>query len=501
MKIALICDIHMPENIHSPQYAFFARAAKQVKEDGIKTVIGLGDITSYGEPGAMKMYQEAMQGFHSDVLLGNAEVRNPDTRELFLQDSQDICIASEGRKILGLNSPSGRLSAEDRDKIKSLCDGDVLLLHHGLHAFCDEDCGFLTKSLFHKQLTFIHAHSHKKFDYTVGNSRVIGLRALDPDKSIGGFPCITYVDISEENIFIEEKVFEVSCEVLSDIRRYFGISCVDNHRDLEYATKHKVGAVELRCNSSGWTPDLTLMPKLEAWKAETNGYLSVHMPNLKWDGEKITGVDQWREAVHYAFAINADGLTMHPPRVKKCDMPQGGETWQAFLDLYVYAVKNVGEHVKIGIENLHMSASEISQSVDANELHFGYTPEEVALWIDSINESVGEQNRVGHLLDIGHARSNGSYASIYTSSRWYEMMGKKTVGYHIHQVIAADGHTLNHNAIENWFGPLISYVSFFYAWEQNMINHVPVFLEVKGADNFEKSMQSFDREFVKNRRV
>ena len=497
MKIAFICDIHMPQNINSPQYAFFLRAVKQLKKDGIKTVVGLGDIVSYGEPGAMAMYQETMQNFESYVLLGNAEVRNSDTKELFLNNSQDVCIEYGGRKILGLNSPSERLTNEDRDNIKSLCDGDILLMHHGLHAFCDEDCGFLTKCLYNKKLTFIHAHSHKKFDYSVGKSRVIGLRALDPDKSIGDFPCITYIDISEENIFVEEKAFEVSREVLSDIRRYFGISCVDNHRDLEYATKNKVGALELRCNSRQWSPDMTLMPKLEAWRKKTNGYLSVHMPNLKWDGEKITGIDQWKEAVNYATTINADGLTMHPPRVKKCDMPQDGEVWQAFLDLYVYAVKNVGDNVKIGIENLHMSGSEISQRVDANELRFGYTPEEVSLWIDAINESIGKPNRVGHLLDVGHARSNGSYASIYTSSRWYEIMGKKTVGYHIHQVISVDGNTLNHNAIENWFGPLISYVSFFYAWEQNMINHVPVFLEVKGAENFEKSMQSFDRKFTK----
>jgi hypothetical protein len=77
------------------------------------------------------------------------------------------------------------------------------------------------------------------------------------------------------------------------------------------------------------------------------------------------------------------------------------------------------------------------------------------------------------------------------------MMGDKIVAYHIHQVLAAEKGMQNHNAIENWLGPIINYSSFFYSWEKNVINHKPVFLEVKGCVNYQKSIDAFD-ELLRN---
>lgn len=211
------------------------------------------------------------------------------------------------------------------------------------------------------------------------------------------------------------------------MRKHFGLSCVDNHIDVEYATQKKVGFIELRCNGGDWFPEMTLLPKLVKWRKETNGHLSVHMPNLKWDGEQIKGADKWYQAIDYAVKVGADGLTMHPMRVLKPDMPQNGSLWNLLKELYANAVKSVGDNVKIGIENLHMTDSEQCINIDESKLHFGYTSGEVALWIDTVNKAVGNPKRVGHVFDIGHARNNGNYASIYLSSKWFELLGKKTL--------------------------------------------------------------------------
>ena len=128
---------------------------------------------------------------------------------------------------------------------------------------------------------------------------------------------------------------------------------------------------------------------------------------------------------------------------------------------------------------------------------FGYTPLEVGAWIDTLNNALGESDRVGHILDVGHARNNGYLSQIYPVSRWYEMMGSKTTGYHIHQVLAAERGMKNHNAIENWLGPIINYSSFFYSWRETVINHVPVFLEVQGSINFQKSVDAFEKLLTK----
>ncbi len=70
-------------------------------------------------------------------------------------------------------------------------------------------------------------------------------------------------------------------------------------------------------------------------------------------------------------------------------------------------------------------------------------------------------------------------------------MGKKTVAYHIHQVIPTENGLKNHTPIEAWFGPMVSYASFFYMWDKCELNHVPVFLEVKGSENYQKSLEAF----------
>lgn len=493
MKIAFVNDIHMRDNRNSSQHAFLLRAVEQMKADNIKTVIALGDITSRGELGSVDLYKDALQGFENYILLGNWDTANPDTAQKMIDMADDIDITVGSRHLVGVNTPYGDITPKDRKRLLKMKDGDIALMHHGPHIMNEDSRTFIKQLSEERNITVIHAHSHKSFDYKIGDSHIVGLRALDPDKSIGNFPCITYCDITDDKIEFEEKLIEVSVDILLDLRKHFGLSCVDNHKDVSYAIENKVPFIELRCNGGDWYPDMTLLPKLDEWRKVTNGYLSIHMPNLKWVDGKISGEDKWLQAVSYAIKTGANSLTMHPPRVIKKDMPENGEVWQSFARLYAYAVSSVGADVKTGIENLHMTGSEQSRYMETEELHFGYTPEDVTQWIDTVNDVLNMEKRVGHVLDVGHARNNGNYASLYPSSRWYEIMGNKTVAYHIHQVTPTDNGAINHNAIENWFGPLISYSSFFYAWGENMLNHVPVFLEVQGAENFEKSINAFER--------
>ena len=188
--------------------------------------------------------------------------------------------------------------------------------------------------------------------------------------------------------------------------------------------------------------------------------------------------------------MQVDGLTMHPPRIKKSLLLNNTAIWNQYLELYLYAVKKMDESVEVGIENVHKLKEE--QGLPDTEFGFGYTPSEVNLWIDAINQSLHKQ-RVGHVLDVGHARNNGELSSRFPISRWYEQMGDNIVAYHIHQVLQAEDCLKNHNAIENWFGPLISYASFFYAWEKLLIRHRPIFLEVRRIENFEKSLEEFSK--------
>lgn len=491
MKIAFVCDIHLPKSKESPQYVFFKRAVEKIKLDGVKVLVNLGDITAYGELEALDNYLSELSGFEHYYVLGNSDVRDENTLETILDKKSEPCFEFGGKKIIGINTPYGIIDESDRERLRLLDDGDIVFLHHYVKSLQRESRDFFQELLSEKELTVFHGHAHYFMDMSVGKSRVYGLRALDPDKSVGNYPCITYVYITDENITLEEKLFCVGEKSIFGIREYFGISCVDNARDMTYAIENGVKNVEIRCRKTS-DVDYSVLPLVQRWRDAGGKYLSLHMPDIKFKDGEFSAVEQWNDALGYAKALGVNGLTIHPPKAKVCEVADR-EVYESFLTYYAEAVELVGDSVHVGIENMHMTAGEKND----RDRGFGFSPEEVASWIDAINERLGKKGRVGHTLDVGHARNNGIIASTHPISRWYEMMGKRTVAYHIHQTVKEGNGLKNHCPITDWFGPMISYVSFLYAWETDMINHVPMFLEVKGAENYDVSVKAFEKNFIK----
>ena len=490
MKIAFICDMHLPESKNSPQYAFFRFALEQMRRDGINTVVNLGDINSFGQVEPFEDYIEEMKSFEGYYVFGNSEVRDESTLEKMMSLKTKPCFKVGNRTFLGINTPYADIDEEDRARLETLKDGDVVLLHHYVRSLHKDSREFFEKLLEEKALTVFHGHAHYYIDNVVGKSRVYGLRALDPDKSIGDYPCITYAEVTDGGFELEEKLFGLEKEVMADFRDHLGISCVNNERDIGYAIEKGIKNVEIRCRNLKEV-DYDALPLVKKWRDTCGEYLSLHMPDVKYKDGDFSGEDKWNAALEFAKALGVNGITIHPPVAKRADM-QEKAVYDRFLKYYTDAVEFMGDGVKVGIENMHMSKGEKNDETCG----FGFCPDEVASWIDAINEKLGNKCRVGHTLDVGHARNNGIIASTHPISRWYEIMGSRTVAYHIHQAIMEKGEMKNHCAIENWFGPMISYVSFLYAWKVGMINRVPVFLEVKGAENCEKSIKAFEEAFI-----
>ncbi len=490
MKIGIICDMHMGENAQGIQTAFLLRAVAQMKKDGADKVLNLGDITAFGELSAFENYMEALQPFEHFFVLGNSDVRCEKTRDTILSRRQHPHFSVEGRTFVGLNTPDRELELSERETLGTLRDGDVIFLHHDIDALKEGSRAFLQDLLSRLKLTVIHGHKHLQKEYRIGQSRVLSLRGIDPDKAIGDYPTVTYLNVSPDDIRVEHKPLTLAATTAADLRKYMGISCVDNVRDVTYATENGVKFIELRFNGK-WPPEPELAALVAAWREKTEGYLSVHMPAFAWKDGQLSGELRFWEALALAKELGADGLTVHVPTVRVGDMSPGSEAWRALLGCYTELVRRVDATTAIGIENLHMKRGE----TDNSDRNFGYAPQEVAAWIDAINDAVGQPRCVGHVLDVGHARNNGILASRYPVGRWYERMGDRTVAYHIHQSVRVDGELKNHRPLTDWFGPMISYVSFLYAWETGMLNHVPVFLEVRGGDNFDKSMRAFEKTF------
>ncbi len=492
MRIGVIGDMHMGENPEGIQSVFLSRAVEQMKKDGVACVLNLGDITAFGELSAFEQYLQTVSSLEHYFVLGNSDIRDDNTCEAMMARRQHPHFVAEGRTFVGLNTPARELEAGEKETLLTLGDGDVVFLHQNIEALSESSRTFMQKLLETHALTVIHGHSHLQKEYTVGRSRVISARGIDPDKAIGDFPTVTYLDISPEDIAVTQRTLPVSAEVARHLRSFMGISCVDNTRDVTYAAENGVKFIELRFNTAKLEPEEELSRLVSAWREKTHGYLSVHMPAVGYRDGKLQGEERFFDALALAMRLGADGLTVHVPGVRLGDMAPHGAAWEALLGCYTELARRVGDSVAIGIENLHMKNGE----GDNEDRDFGYAPDEVASWIDAINEALGRPDRVGHVLDVGHARNNGILASYYPVGRWYERMGRRTVAYHIHQTVREDGKLKNHCPLVDWFGPMISYVSFLHAWETGSLNHVPVFLEVRGCEHFEASVKAFEQTFL-----
>lgn len=82
----------------------------------------------------------------------------------------------------------------------------------------------------HPDTLVFYGHLHQSG--TFGND--YSLQALDPDKSIGENPCITYFDTKTRQI---EKTY-FFCPMPSDLPKYIGISCFDPINDIDFAANH-----------------------------------------------------------------------------------------------------------------------------------------------------------------------------------------------------------------------------------------------------------------------
>ena len=489
MRLGVIGDMHLGDDTLGIQWAFLRRAIEQMKADGVTTVLNVGDMVAFGKLPAFEDCCRLLSAFDHYFVLGNAEIRDADTRDIFVSRSMHPCFEMAGRKIVGLNTPAGEIDPKERETLDGLADGDIVFLHHGIGALKAESRAYMQALMERVALVIVHGHEHKEMEYTAGKSRVIGIRGLDPDKAIGDWPTLTYLDVTAEDVSVEQKPITLPREVAEDLRRYMGLSCVDNVRDVSYATENGVKYIELRFNGK-WPVEPQLAELIKTWREKTDGFLSVHMPALQFREGRLEKAERFFEALEVAKSLGVNHLTVHVPTVRLSEMDKGSEAWQTLLDAYAEMVRRVDDGVTIGIENLHMKKGESEFDRD-----FGYAPSEVEAWIDAINEALGAPDRVGHVLDVGHARNNGILASKHPISRWYEQMGRRTAAYHIHQTIREGNELKNHCPLTDWFGPMISYASFLYAWQEKTVNHVPVFLEVKGCDNFEISVRAFREQF------
>ena len=488
---AVVADLHLNRMRDTAQYAAFHWAIEDVNGRCPEFAVIAGDITSYGDLSAIEFFNKKIKSLEVPfrIVIGNADLRTEENIPEALEMCSKDPITCMGRRIVSVNTADTHIYEDDRKAILECGDGDILIMHHNIDALDEDSKAFLSEwANVHKGL-IIHGHNHRDRDYMVGQTRCIGIRCLDPDKAIGKGPCFVYFTIDGNDVQMEERPFMFSHSNVRDFRDRLGISCFDIYHDIDFAIENHLKNIEIR-KFTGSDEELTfLKTKVAEWRKAGGNIVSVHMPNLYWNGEGVDGLNKWNEALRIVREVQAETVTIHPPRkVNVREMVKGSKAWETLVDIFRERIKELPSNTKAGIENIHFNGADKS----AEDRCFGYLPEEILSFVEALNVPYGFE-RVGVVFDIGHARNNGPLFRGNVLSKWFREVGKKTTAYHIHQSVPVSGCLQNHNAITDWAAaPSICFVSFIWAWQMNQLNHCPMFMEMKTKENCKISLKAFD---------
>lgn len=481
LKIAVVGDIHLTYLSGTVQYDAFEFALEKIKSSQSDVVVCLGDATANGDLDAANYFLNRMEEIKASKLfvLGNSDLRTKETVEAvkILQTDNEITI--DGVRLIGINTSSGQISSSDKELLNSSDKNTIVFMHHpywdGLAVESAEMIKKFQENGNYRAL--VHGHMH----YFEKKENVYSIQALDPDKAIGEPPCVTYLIIDNEEIRTEFDYFPA--QMPENAEEYVGLSCFKPETDIPVAIENGIKNIELRPNAV--YDDREKLKKLVSlWRKNGGKYLSLHMPDFGYDGQLI-GEEEWEEAVKCALELSVDGVTVHVPKASLKSMRNGAEA--ILLQFLLDNIKKLPSDCVVGIENMHMTANE----GDNEDRRFGYIPQECIEFMNKINSVFGFE-RVGLLLDVGHARNNAPYSEKYPVGAWYGEVGKYTVAYHIHQITKQENKMENHTPITSLCGALISYCGFSYCWNNNKINRRPMFLEIRGGyDEYIKSVKLF----------
>lgn len=480
--------MHLTSERESAQHAVFDWALREILRAAPDAVACLGDATACGDADTALHARARLEALRLPLLLtpGNADARRPEewTRTARLLTAR-VDARLGGWRLACVEAPDGSLSAGERARLEALPHDERLLVfsHIAPEDLAEDARAFLRAWARGREVGFWaagHAHGERLGDFCGAPSWK--LRALDPDKCIGGPPALYLFE--EENGVWRVRRREFMGGVPSawtraereELAGYLGITCRDAPAGLRFAQAEGVRHLELRHpgEASG-----ELRGAVAAWRAAQPAgasTLSVHLP--------APGHAAMAEYVRSAVALGAQFVTLHPPSLRVGEAE--GERFEAAADECADSLRPLARAgTRILVENMHTLAP-----CARTERPFGCEPAEVLIWLYALEARLG-QGACAMRLDIGHARNNAPLSQRYTLGAWYAQVGALCASYHVHQVgQEPDGALRNHLPLMDLHQSLIALDGFLWAWRAGQLTHGPLILETRSDEGARASFRA-----------
>ena len=485
MKICFFCDLHLPTNRNALQYDALDWLIFDLKEKSPDLIIYAGDITCFGNKNVYLSFIEKLNSIDIPFLFipGNSDLRDRSSCELLKTISSPILTVKDGVKIFAINDCDRTISEQTFMELEKLDNNSIIFMHHPTSELLEPYKSRFLNFRKNNPLSFLFfAHNHI---FNV-NDKDVSLPALDPDKSIGSSPAIVYFDSKSQQISL--SFFD--CPMPKNFVKNLGLSVYDFERDIGFAIENHIAYLELRpdCYNGG---DLAVR-LIKEWKKTCGKQLSIHLPEIGFENQTVILDKNLDNLLAFAKEVKASRFTQHVPLASLKNINQDQQSLDKIAKTLCEKLLPLGNDITLGVENMHMTEGELAD----DSRRFGYTPEECISFMNALKKVCPFS--VGINFDIGHARNNAPFSSMYQISTWLEMVGNYTVGYHIHQVTLDDNGFNNHMPITDVYGSLISYASLFKCLSKNKINSAPLIMEMRPNDAYPISFCTFKNE-LKNK--
>lgn len=304
----------------------------------------------------------------------------------------------------------------------------------------------------------------------------LNLQTLNPDKATGENPCISYFNTDTGEL---RKAYYF-CPVPTDLYRYFAIACSGDEKDMELAVQNELKSLELRSDCLELGKE-KLLVNIEKWRKNGGDDLSVHLPDVAYEGGEVIVDELFDECVGLAKRLNANRVTIPMPAADADEVRSDETALEKICSFLAERLSLIDQSIVIGIENADM----MSKAQYADSRNFGCTPEECIQFVQLLSSKC--KHRAGIVLDVANAANNA-----YPLSVWFAMAGKYIAGYRIYQPDYKNGLLGARMPITGIYGPGISYASFFRCWLEGKINKAPVIFDMSEQDAYDTTLKTFE---------